>query len=184
MAVALRYNSDLLSLFQTFYSDKKVDLVESLAWLINDEKSFGTTEEQATLILYLAHFYFDAIYTLRRVNDPDWEYLDWLTQDEYDEIMYKRSLLSFTTYFVEPTIGGGGTSMLTLYTGTINLVAGVAQSKTTTVTTAPSSILITDSSDTPLSPTIITDVNVVGGFYVFEFYSATDMPGIKIYILY
>jgi hypothetical protein len=95
MAITITYNSNLKLLYQTFYSAKKVDLTESLAWLINDEKSMGVSEEQVNLIILLAHFYFDAIKVLRQVNTPTWEYLDWLTQEEYDTIMYKRETLEY-----------------------------------------------------------------------------------------
>ena len=78
MAVTINFNPNLLSLYQTFYTARKVDLTESLAWLINDEKSMGISEEQVNLIVLLAHFYFDAIETLRQVNNPTWTYLDWL----------------------------------------------------------------------------------------------------------
>ena len=95
MAVTINFNSNLLSLYQTFYTARKVDLTESLAWLINDEKSIGTSEEQVTLIILFAHFYFDAIETLRQNTVPTWTYLDWLTQVEYDNIMNKREILGY-----------------------------------------------------------------------------------------
>lgn len=95
MAVGITFNPNLLSAFQTFYTNKKVDLVESLAWLINDENSMGVSEEQANLILHLAHFYFDAIEILEQAIDPTWTYLDWLDEDEYDAIMYKRQILEY-----------------------------------------------------------------------------------------
>lgn len=95
MAVTITYNPNILSLYQTFYTNKQVDLTESLAWLIVDEKSFGTSEEQGSMIIHLAHFYFEVIQLLRQVNTPTWEYIDWLTQAEYDEIMYKRQLLEY-----------------------------------------------------------------------------------------
>jgi hypothetical protein len=95
MAVSITFNSDLLSAFQTFYIAKQVDLVESLAWLINDEKSFGISEEQGNMIVHLAHFYFEAIEILRQSYNPDWTYLDWLTEDEYNAIMYKRQVLEY-----------------------------------------------------------------------------------------
>ena len=95
MAVTITYNSNIKTLYQTFYTARKVDLTESLAWLINDEKSKGISEEQITLIILLAHFYFDIIETLRQTNDPTWTYLDWLTQTEYDTILYKREVLGY-----------------------------------------------------------------------------------------
>ena len=95
MAVTINFNSNLLSLYQTFYTARKVDLTESLAWLINDEKSIGTSEEQVILILLLANFYFDAIKVLRQVNTPTWTYLNWFTQIEYDKIISKREILGY-----------------------------------------------------------------------------------------
>lgn len=95
MAVTITYNSDLKALYQSFYSAKKIDLTESLAWLINDEKSKGVSEEQVNLIILLANFYFDVIEVLRQINTPTWEYLDWLTQEEYDIIMNKREILGY-----------------------------------------------------------------------------------------
>lgn len=89
------YNPNVLALYSSFYTAKQVDLVESLAWLIMDEKSMGISEEHVTLINHLAHFYFEAIQTLRQVNNPSWTYLDWLTQAEYDAIMYKRTVLEY-----------------------------------------------------------------------------------------
>lgn len=65
MAVDITYNSDILALYQTFYTNKQVDLTESLAWLIADEKSMGNSEEQSNLIVHLANFYFDVIEALR-----------------------------------------------------------------------------------------------------------------------
>lgn len=89
------FNSDILTIYKTFYTNKQVDLTESLAWMIYDEKSMGVSEEQGNMIVSLAHFYFEVIQLLRQVNTPTWEYLDWLTQDEYDTIMYKRSVLEY-----------------------------------------------------------------------------------------
>lgn len=94
MAV-ITYNPDILALYQTFYANKQVDLIESLAWLINDEKSFGISIEQGNMIVNLAHFYFDVIQTLRQNVTPTWTYLDWLTQEEYDTIIYKREVLEY-----------------------------------------------------------------------------------------
>lgn len=95
MAVTTTYNSDIKALYQSFYNARKIDLTESLIWLVNDEKSIGVSEEQVNLIILLAHFYFEIIKTLRQNNAPTWEYLDWLTQDEYDAIMYKREILKY-----------------------------------------------------------------------------------------
>ena len=95
MGVEIRYNSDILALFQSFYTNKETDLIESLAWLIADEKSFGTSREQGEMIVYLAHFYFEVIESLRQDIVPTWTYLDWLTQDEYDIIMNKREILEY-----------------------------------------------------------------------------------------
>lgn len=95
MAVTIVYNSDIKTLYQAFYLARQVDMTESLAWLINDEKSMGTSEEQLTLINLLAHFYFGIMPTLRQVYDPNWAYTDWLTQDEYDTIISKREILGY-----------------------------------------------------------------------------------------
>ena len=95
MAVTIVYNSDIKTLFQTFYNNHQVDFTESLAWLINDEKSFGTSEEQITLINLMANFYFEVIKTLRQSYDASWKYTDWLTEDEYNAIMYKREILGY-----------------------------------------------------------------------------------------
>ena len=89
------FNPNLLSLYQTFYTAKQVDLTESLAWLINDEKSMGVSEEQRNMILILVNFYFDAIELLRQVNTPAWTHLEWLTQAQYDKIMSKREILQY-----------------------------------------------------------------------------------------
>jgi hypothetical protein len=91
----INFNPDILALYQTFYTNKQVDLIESLAWLINDEKSFGSSTEQGNMIVHLAHFYFDVIEAVEQSIDPAWTYLDWLTQDEYDAIMYKREILEY-----------------------------------------------------------------------------------------
>lgn len=95
MAVTITYNSDIKTLFQTFYSNHQVDFTESLAWLINDEKSIGTSEEQITLINLMANFYFEIIKTIRQSYNASWEYTDWLTEDEYNAIMYKREILGY-----------------------------------------------------------------------------------------
>lgn len=96
MAVnSITFNPNILSLYQTFYSNKQVDLTESLAWLINDEKSFGSSEEQGNMIVHFAHFYFEVIQLLEQTIDANWTYLDWLTQEEYDAIMYKRQVLEY-----------------------------------------------------------------------------------------
>lgn len=95
MAITIRFNSDILALYQAFYTAKQVDLLESLAWLINDEKSMGTSEEQGNMIVHLAHFYFEVIEALRQDINPSWTYLDWLTQEEYDAIMYKREISEY-----------------------------------------------------------------------------------------
>lgn len=89
------FNPNLLSAHQTFYTAKKVDLIEALTWLIADEKSFGSSEEQGNLIVLLAHFYFEGIKVLEQAVTPTWVYTDWLTQDEYDAIMYKREVLGY-----------------------------------------------------------------------------------------
>jgi len=95
MGMTITFNPNILSLYQTFYNNKQVDLTESLAWMINDEKSMGASEEQGNMIVHLAYFYFEVIELLRQINTPTWEYLDWLTQDEYDSIMYKREILEY-----------------------------------------------------------------------------------------
>ena len=95
MAVEIRYNPNVLSLFQTFYTNKETDLLESLTWLINEEKSFGNTKEQGNMIVHLAHFYFEVIELLRQSIVSTWTYLDWLTQDEYNIIMRKREILEY-----------------------------------------------------------------------------------------
>ena len=95
MAVVIRYNSDILSDYQTFFTAHQVDMIESLAWLVNDEKSMGISEESGNMIVTLAHFYFELIETLRQSVTPTWTYLDWLTQDEYDAIMYKRTISEY-----------------------------------------------------------------------------------------
>ena len=95
MAVGITFNSDVKILFQTFFSNRQVDYSESLAWVVNDEKSMGVSDEQVTLILLLAHFYFSAICTLRVGVNPAWEYTDWMTEDEYNIIMYKREILGY-----------------------------------------------------------------------------------------
>lgn len=93
--MTITFNPNILSLYQTFYTAKTVDLTESLAWLIANEKSFGSSEEQGNLIIHLAHFYFEVIELLEQTIDVDWTYLDWLTQDEYNAIMYKREVLEY-----------------------------------------------------------------------------------------
>ena len=95
MAIEIRYNPNILSLFQTLYANKETDLTELLAWLIEDEKSFGSSLEQGNMIIFVANFYFDVIELLRQVDTPTWTYLDWLTEEEYDAIIYKREILGY-----------------------------------------------------------------------------------------
>ena len=96
MAISITYNPNLYALYQIFYDTKFVDLVESLAWLINDEKSQGVSEEQGNLIVLFAHFYFNAIQTLEQNIDPTWTYRSWLSEEEYNKIIYKLELNNTT----------------------------------------------------------------------------------------
>lgn len=93
--MTITFTSDVLTLYQTFYTNKKVDLTESLAWLIANEKSMGISEDQMQFVLHLAHFYFEVLGSVRLSFDTNWSYLNWLTQEEYDEIMYKRNILEY-----------------------------------------------------------------------------------------
>lgn len=95
MAVNTTFNPNLLSLYQTFYSNKKADIEICLTQLITDEKNFGNSIEQAELITHLAHFYFQAIRTLRLEINSSWTYYDWLTNSEYNKIMYKRAIIGY-----------------------------------------------------------------------------------------
>lgn len=95
MAVNVTYNINIGDLYQAFYTKRQIDLLESLAWLTANEKSYGTSEEQLTLIVFLAHFYFEMLPVIRTINTPGWTYLDWLTQEEYDTIMNKREVLGY-----------------------------------------------------------------------------------------
>jgi len=91
----ITFTSNVLSLYQTFYANKKVDLTESLAWLIANEKSMGISEEQMQLVAHLAYFYFEVLGSVRQSFDTNWNYSNWLTSDEYNEIMYKRDILEY-----------------------------------------------------------------------------------------
>lgn len=95
MAVNITYNTDISDLYQAFYTKRQIDLIESLAWLTANEKSYGTSEEQLNLIIFLAHFYFEMLPVIRTISTPDWTYLNWLTQIEYDTIMNKREILGY-----------------------------------------------------------------------------------------
>lgn len=89
------FTSDILTLYQTFYNNKQVDLTESLAWLIANEKSMGISEDQMQFVSHLAHFYFEVLGSVRISFDTTWTYLNWLTQNEYDIIMYNRNILEY-----------------------------------------------------------------------------------------
>jgi hypothetical protein len=81
------------------------------------------------------------------------------------------------------TAAANGT-IVSKYSGTVNLGAGVVTQKVTTVTTEPYSILILDALDNIITHTLQIQLAIVGGFYALDIYSVDVMAGVKIKILY
>ena len=72
------------------------------------------------------------------------------------------------------------------YTSTVDLVAGVTLTKVTTITTVPKILTMTESTGNLMAPGITVTVSwaLVAGFYNLTIWSAIDMPGVIINILY
>lgn len=193
MAVIVTFNPDIYSIYQTFYSAKQTDLIESLAWLSNDERSMGVSEEQATLIKYLAQFYFTVIQLLNQAINPSWTYLDWLTQEEYDLIMMKLQLESATPDIINipgalpsPAPAAPSTPSTTnSETITVDLVAGV-NTITTTITSMLTGLVIMDSTNHIIAAGVGFDVvpSLVGGILVLNVYTIDPLNDIKFIITY
>lgn len=193
MAVSITYNSDLYSLFYSYYSFRESDLMESLAWLMNDEKNMGTSEEQSTLIKYLAQYYFFAIYQMNLNFNPSWTYLDWLTQAEYDTIIAKMSI-EFNTHDMllvpgklpTPAPVPGGTVTGAVYETVFDTVGGSLVTITTTIVTEPIviSVFDVDGVPVPLNAGVAVFPRFSGGVYVFDIYSAESVAGYKLKIIY
>lgn len=191
MAVVITYNPNIYSIFQTFYTARQIDLIESLAWLTNDEKSMGVSEEQGNMIVYLAQFYFTVIQLLRQTTDPAWEYLDWLTQDEYDTIMYKLELTGATPDIISvpggalviPTATPIAGSNIQQYIQMFNLAAEDTLHLTTTLNVKPHSVMLIDSEGNILGTEGIK-MRMVSGVYIFDIYSSDDLIGVELKILY
>jgi hypothetical protein len=175
MAVVITYNPDIFSIYQTFYNARKIDLIESLAWLSADEKSMGTSKEQGTLITYLAQFYFTVIQLLEQTNNPDWNYLDWLTQEEYDKIIYKLSLVGATPDIIN--IPGMVPGIVPITTSgeyipsvstTITIPANVTTRYNLNSTTKPISIIMYDNTGMVISSHIGQIVTLVDNLYVLD----------------
>jgi len=192
MAVIVTFNSDVFSIYQTFYTAKKTDLLESLAWLINDEKNIGTSEEQCTLIKYLAQFYFTVILLVEQTFNPSWTYLDWLTEEEYNTIMNNLfiegtlpDIINVPGALPSPVPATPSSSVSNLFEATFNTINGTI-TVVTDITTEPVSISIFDASGIPVIPGIGLGFvpRIDGGVYVFDITSTDAVSGYKLKILY
>lgn len=193
MAVIVTFNPNIYSIYQTFYSTKQTDLIESLAWLSNDERSMGVSEEQATLIKYLAQFYFTVIQLLNQTINPSWTYLDWLTQEEYDLIMMKLQLESATPDIINvpgalpspAPVAPSTPSTTNSETITVDLIAGT-NTITTTIASMLTSLVILDSLNNIVAPGAGLNVSpsIVGGVLILDVYTVDPMSGVKFIITY
>ena len=188
MAVVITYNPDIFSIYQTFYTTKQVDLIESLAWIINDEKSFGSSEEQSVLILRLAQFYFSVIQLINQTIDPNWTYLDWLTQEEYDIIISKLIIESVTPEIISvpggtPTTITSPTNSQMTYSTVTNLAAGMT-SVALAISSRPISIMITDSDNMVITSALEIDIVDTGGVYSLDIYTTSALNNVTISITY
>lgn len=193
MAVIVTFNSDVFSIYQTFYTAKKSDLLESLAWLINDEKNIGTSEEQCTLIKYLAQFYFIVILLVKQTFNPSWTYLDWLTEEEYDTIMNNLliegilpdNIINIPGALPVPVPVAPPALVGELYETTFNTISGTI-TVTTTITSEPISISIFDPDGVPVMPGIGLGFvpRIDGGVYVFDITSTDAISGYRLKIIY
>lgn len=75
-------------------------------------------------------------------------------------------------------------TVISKYSGTVNLGAGVVTQKVTTVTTEPYSIMLLDALDNLITDSLQIALTVVGGFYALDIYSVDAMVGVKIKIIY
>ena len=75
-------------------------------------------------------------------------------------------------------------TIVSKYSGTVNLGAAVVTQKITTVTTEPYSIFILDALDNVITHLLQIQLAIVGGFYALDIYSVDAMAGVKIKILY
>lgn len=192
MAIVITYNPDIFSIYQTFYTAKKVDLMESLAWLAADEKSMGVSQEQGNLIVQLAQFYFTIIQLLNQTINQNWSYLDWLTQSEYDKIMYKLSLAGVTPDIINIPGMMPGAVPITSPSGTtepvitiINIPVGTTRYSLYSET-KPIAITLYDNSGHVITGSLGLDFSVVDGFYVLDITNDSDneMTDVELNLLY
>lgn len=194
MAVAITYNPNIYSLFNSYFDYRKDDLIESLVWLKNDEKNMGVSEEQRNLIRYLAHFYFFAIYLINLEYNSEWTYLDWLTQEEYD-IITKKMSIEFNTHEMILVPGKLPTAApvtppssleQSLFETTFDTVGGSIVTVVTTVTSEPIVISLFDGSGVPIALNAGIDIvpRIVGGVYVFDIYCVDTLLGLNLKILF
>jgi hypothetical protein len=191
MAVSISFNPDIFSIYQTFYATKRVDLIESLAWIVNDEKSMGVSKEHGTLIIYLAQFYFTIIQVVEQSKNPNWTYLDWLTQAEYDKIMNKLSLGNATPNIIN--VPGASINIAPVapiadhgeFTRTITIVGSedTVTRISLSLRTKPYSVQLSDSDGnilTSLAPKFV----LVDGFYCLDLWSIENLSNVELKIIY
>jgi len=193
MAVIVTFNPNIYSIYQTFYTTKQTDLIESLAWLSNDERSMGVSEEQAILIKRLAQFYFTVIELLNQEINPSWTYLDWLTQEEYDLIMMKLELDNATPDIINipgalPSPAPAAPSIPSTTnseTITVNLIAET-NTITTTITSMLTGLIILDEYNQIVAPGagLTVTPSMVGGVLVLNVYTVDPMNDVKFIITY
>jgi hypothetical protein len=196
MAVVVTYNPNIFSIFQTFYTLREVDLIESLAYLTNDEKSMGTSQEQGTLITYLAQFYFTAIQLLELEFNSEWTYLDWLTQDEYDKIIYKLELAQATPNIINvPGLLPGAVpiapSSSEYHEPITRPITIIGSEDTPTIIPLslatedkPYSIMIIHSDGTIITDKVAPQLILNAGFWELYLYSIETLNNVELKIMY
>ena len=92
-------------------------------------------------------------------------------------------LTSIGTAWVSAPINSGPYG-IAKYSSTVNLIAGIVTSKTTTVDTEPYSIMLLDSADNLITDIVTISLVFIGGVYRLDIYSVDALTGVKIKILY